>query len=358
MRMYDMTSAVLKPAGVTAGDVASLTPLTGGTYNTVTRVRLTDGRSWVVKVPPPATTGALMRYEHGLLAGEVTYYRAASSAGEPAAGVVPQILHHSLAPTGTGPFLVMSDLPGQPWNEIADTLTETESCSLRRGLGRIVAQLHTVTGPGGFGYPAEPFGPPVPTWRRAFTAMTGAVLADAETYRPWLPRPVAEIRAVLDAAAPVLDGVTRPALVHFDLWQGNILVTGGPGARRVGGVIDGERMFWGDPAADFVPLALLGDLEEDADFLTGYAEQAGRPVVFDASLRLRLALYRSYLYLIMLVETVPRQTPDQHRAWLREEVGPRLCAALDAVGSSARPPYGEAARPGEGLSRPAAGSDA
>lgn len=47
--------------------------------------------------------------------------------------------------------------------------------------------------------------------------MTEAVLADAETYRARLPYPVGDIRTALAGAAPVLDEVTRPALVHFDL---------------------------------------------------------------------------------------------------------------------------------------------
>lgn len=141
----------------------------------------------------------------------------------------------------------------------------------------------------------------------------------------------------LDAASYVLDDVTRPALVHFDLWQGNILVAGEPGARRIGGIIDGERMFWGDPAADFVSLALFGDMEEDKDFLAGYGESApGGPVEFDASLRLRLALYRAYLYLIMLVETVPREADAEQLAWTWNEVAPRLEVALDEVESALR----------------------
>ncbi len=51
-----------------------------------------------------------------------------------------------------------------------------------------------------------------------------------------------------------------PVLVHFDLWPGNILVERpAAGEARIGGLVDGERMFWGDPLADFVSLALLGE---------------------------------------------------------------------------------------------------
>ncbi len=259
--------------------------LTGGTYNTVTRVTFADGRDWVVKTPPPHSTG--LRYEERLLVGEAVFYEAAAAVdGAP----VPRIVHAEPDPgSPTGAHVVMTACPGRPWSDLADELTESERRRLRTEFGALVGRLHTVTGTDGFGYPGLPLGPLAPTWREAFTAMTGAVLDDAETYAARLPRPAAEIRTLLGSAAYVLDDVERPALVHFDLWEGNVLLTGEPGARTIGGIIDGERMFWGDPAADLVSTALLGDIEVDGDFLAGYASGAGAPVVFTASLRLRLA---------------------------------------------------------------------
>ncbi|MGW2846589.1 phosphotransferase family protein [Streptomyces sp. NPDC001274] len=158
---------------------------------------------------------------------------------------------------------------------------------------------------------------------------------DAERSAAWLPRPLAEIGALLAAASGVLDDVTRPALVHFDLWQGNLLLAGEPGDRRVSGLIDGERMFWGDPVADFVSLALFADMEDDTACLAGYAD-AGGAVVFDGPVRLRLALYRAYLYLIMLVEVEPRQAGEADLTWVRSHVGPQLVAALEDVESGLR----------------------
>ncbi|WP_433401270.1 phosphotransferase family protein [Streptomyces sp. CA-146814] len=342
--MSDQTSTsplprILRSLGVGDRGLASATPLTGGTYNTVTRVTLTDGRDWVVKTPPPHSGG--LRYERNLLVNEATFYTAAAQAGI-RGSVIPHVVHSEPDPTApTGAYLVMTACPGRPWYELdaaedaGDKARLRDEARLRTELGCLVGRLHTITGSGGFGYPAAPFGPPAATWRTAFTAMTEAVLADAVTYRAPLPYPVDRIRTVLAHAAPVLDDVTRPALVHFDLWQGNLLVTGEPGARAVGGIIDGERMFWGDPVADFVSLALFGELEEDREFLTGYAEGSGRAVEFSDSVRLRLALYRSYLYLIMLVETVPRGVGSEAAEETRQLVAPHLVAALDAVSRAA-----------------------
>ncbi|MEK8144365.1 aminoglycoside phosphotransferase family protein [Streptomyces sp. M10(2022)] len=264
----DRTAAVLRAVGVTEAEIAACVPLTGGTYNTITRVTLTDGRDWVVKIPPPHPPG--LSYERDLLVNEVTFCTVAPAVG---GATIPQIVHSELD-TGAvaGAYLVMSLCPGKPWHELADGLSEGEERRLRGEFGRIVGRLHTVTGPAGFGYPAESVGPLAATWREAFTAMAGAVLADASRYAARLPRPVAEIRRLLENASYVLDDVTRPALVHFDLWQGNLLVDGAPGARRLSGIIDGERMFWGDPVADLVSTALFGDVEKDSDFLAGYAK--------------------------------------------------------------------------------------
>ncbi|MFF2060617.1 phosphotransferase family protein [Streptomyces sp. NPDC058200] len=315
--------AAVGAAGLPAGEVTRCEPLSGGTYNALFRVSLRDGREWVVKVPPPESRPGL-GYERDLLRGEVAFYTAVGAVdGVP----VPEVVRYACDPTAaTGAFLIMSALPGAPWHERDGELAPEERAGLRRELGGLVARTHTVTGPG-FGYPALPLGPLAGTWREAFAAMMAGLLDDAERYGARLPRSPAVIRALTAEVSGVLDEVTVPVAVHFDLWQGNVLLDGRAGARTVSGIVDGERMFWGDPLADFVSLALLGDIEEDKDFLAGYAAAGGR-AEFDAPARLRLALYRCYLYLIMLVEVVPRGYPDGRREWAWRHVAPQLEAAL------------------------------
>jgi aminoglycoside phosphotransferase (APT) family kinase protein len=157
--------------------------------------------------------------------------------------------------------------------------------------------------------------------------MVNAILADAETFAVTLPASIAAIREWFDARAAVLDEVTTPALVHFDLWDGNILVESGSAGLRIGALIDGERAFWGDPLAEFVSLALYGDIEGDTAFLRGYRDGGGT-VTFDFAARQRLSLYRAYLYLIMWVETVPRGASPELLDRLRGRVFAPLAAAF------------------------------
>ncbi len=326
-------AAVLAACSITAHDVIDYAPLAGGTYNTVSRVTLRDGQRLVVKLPPDNDAGSTLTYEHDLLRAEVDYYQAAAAIpGTP----VPHVLHTGLGPGKLVAGLVMTERPGTPWHEAEATLSTGERAALREELGTVVARLHTLTGPG-FGYPGRPLGRPLAdTWREAFTAMMEALLADAERYHARLPTPVADLRKVFAAGAEVLDDVTRPALVHFDLWPGNLLLDGDPGGdRRLSGLIDGERMFWGDPVAEFVSLALFDNLERDEAFLGGYAA-AGGAADFDDSVRRRLALYRCYLYLIMLIEVVPRRSSPGQRDWVWRHAGGALMAALKELSAEHR----------------------
>ncbi|MFC8372407.1 phosphotransferase family protein [Streptomyces sp. NPDC057238] len=318
---WERARRVLAEAGLPPDALTGVRPLSGGTYNTVEELLLADGSRYVLKVPPaPAVPG--LRHERRLLVSEADFCAGAAEAGVPAPHAV------SVGGDTSVPYLLMTACPGEPWTRAEPA--DGERAALRTELGRQVARLHRVTGPG-FGYPSGALGPLAPDWRTAFTAMTDAVLADARDYGARLPRPVDEVAAVIRTAAGALDEVTVPVLVHFDLWPGNILVERpAAGEARIGGLIDGERMFWGDPLADFVSLALLGDIRTDQAFLAGYGEAGGR-AVFDTAARVRLALYRAYLYLIMLTETVPRASGDEHERWLRATVAPELEAALEEI---------------------------
>ncbi|GAA2767899.1 aminoglycoside phosphotransferase family protein [Streptomyces paradoxus] len=316
---WERARHVLQEADLDPGRLAHLAPMAGGTYNTVEELRLTDGSRYVLKVPPPAAAPGL-RHERGLLVSEAAFYRSAARV---------EVTAPELVSMDEG-FLLMTACPGDPWD---GTLTGAEHASLRTELGRQVARLHRVTGPG-FGYPSGALGPLAPDWRTAFTGMIDAVLDDARRYGARLPRPVDAVARTAASAYDVLDEVTVPCLVHFDLWRGNILVDRPDGEARIGGLIDGERMFWGDPLADFVSLALLGDIRRDEEFLAGYRE-AGGLAAFDTPARLRLALYRAYLYLIMLTETVPRRAGEEQERWVQERVAPELVAALDEIAEAA-----------------------
>jgi aminoglycoside phosphotransferase (APT) family kinase protein len=315
-------TAALAGAGVSWDRVAGSRLLTGGTFNAVHLVSLADGTRLVVKIPPGPDT-PLLRYEQGILGTEALYYRLAGQCRDVTVPAVVAVETNGAA----GGYLVMTECPGSPWPELAPQPSGAQRDELRAALGGQVARLHTITGPG-FGYPSGAVGPLRETWRAAFLDMVNAVLEDAGRFTVTLPRSAAGVQDWFTARAAVLDEVTSPALVHFDLWDGNILVESTSAGHRIGALIDAERAFWGDPLAEFVSLALFGDIEEDSSFLDGY-RAVGGTVTFDDATRQRLSLYRAYLYLIMWVEAVPREASRERLDWLHGRVFQPLSATLD-----------------------------
>ncbi len=267
--------------------VVAAAELTGGGFATVWRLTVRNGRhvrDVVLKVGPAPGT-RLLSYEAGLAAAEADYYRRV-----PAGVPVPQVL-------GDGPdWLLVTHLPGVALSELGGQ----DTARARYATGAALARVHTVTGPR-FGYP-EPR-PGGRTWPAAFAAIIEALLGDAVAWDVAVPAD--RIRAAVARHHDRLAAVDRPALLHVDLWDGNVLVGADGGLT---GLVDGERHLYGDPLLDAVSPALFRRIEDEPDqpFLRGYADTAGAPLELDP---VRLALYRMHLYLIMVVELPSRGQP-------------------------------------------------
>lgn len=289
-------------------ELREYTPFTDGTFSSVFALTLADGRRLVLKVAPdPELT--LMRYETDLVHTEIEFYRRAASVGFP----LPR-LHAADADLG---YLLLERLPGQSLDTARETLAPERLERVRHELGAACARLGAVTGPL-FGYPRRDGRTRSRSWRTSFLAMVDDVLADAEDFAQELPAPATTVARILRRHAALLDEVTTPTLVHFDIWDGNVFVAPADPAgdgHQVTGVIDGERAFYGDPIAELVSLALLTEPEHQPGLLPGFL---GRPLTENE--RTRLRMYRVYLYLIMATEGAPRGFDPAEHAETRRHV--------------------------------------
>jgi aminoglycoside phosphotransferase (APT) family kinase protein len=288
--------------------------LTDGWFNAVFRIRTGDGRPAVAKIAPLPGTPVL-RYERGIMSTEAMFCRQAGALrGVP----VPELL-------GEGPgFLVMSEIAGAPWAKAAGSLGARERGALLRELGQIIARLHALPCPDGrFGCPAPEAGLLAADWPAAFTAMVGAILEDAARWDSPIGISPAKVRELIAGGAGALGEVREvrevreASLAHFDLWPGNVFISGT--RPRVTGIIDHERAFWGDPAAELVSPEICGPAGPGSALAAGYAE-AGGQLTFTPALRHRLALYRLYFGLILVVECGPRGYTPDHVTWCRSRL--------------------------------------
>ncbi|MBW9204322.1 fructosamine kinase family protein [Mumia sp. zg.B53] len=211
--------------------VVATTPVAGGDTNTATRLRLTDGRSAVLKTRP--------QVPHDFYTAEAEGLQWLGEAGAP----VPQVLGVS------ADCLVVSWIePGKATADAAESL------------GRALAATHRA-GADEFGYPRDGYiglaplpNKPAPTWTEFYT--TRRIL-------PYLKVAVDRGAMTTEDAAPVEEVVRRiddfagppepPARIHGDLWSGNVVWS------------TEDRAFLIDPAAhgchretDLAMLALFG----------------------------------------------------------------------------------------------------
>ncbi|MEV0459940.1 phosphotransferase family protein [Catellatospora methionotrophica] len=323
--MRSITKPVLSDADITRlirqglGDDVVVTEheeFTDGFFNAAHAVRLSDGREVVLKVAPKKGL-TMLTYEVDLMHAEIEFFQRAATAGLP----LPRMWH---ADADTG-VMVMERLRGTSLEQAKHTMAAEHLLAVRHELGRIGAAITTVTG-AHFGYPRRDGRTRSVSWRASFLCFIDDILADATaTDRP-LPRPAARIRELVLRHAPLLDAVTVPALVHYDLWDGNVFVLPDGDGWRVEGIIDGERAFYGDPLAELVSLTSFAPQDQAAAVVDGFLGRALHP-----DEEIRLAMYRVYLWLILVAETAVRGYPEQENAELLAWSSERLAKDLGAL---------------------------
>lgn len=155
-------TAALAGAGVSWDQVADCRSLAGGTFNTVYLVELADGTGLVIKIPPGPDTPVL-RYERGILETEALYYRLAGQCRDV---TVPAVIAVDAA-DATGGYLVTTRCPGSPWPDLISLPGGAERNELRAEVGRQVARLHTIAGPGSATHPRRS------AWTGSLTGCSG-----------------------------------------------------------------------------------------------------------------------------------------------------------------------------------------
>jgi aminoglycoside phosphotransferase (APT) family kinase protein len=269
-----------------------------GFFNAAHALEFADGRHVVVKVAPDKDL-KLLRYEVDLMATEIECFERGLAAGVPMPA-----LHYG---DPEGGVMIIDRLKGTVLPKARDEISKEDILVVRREIGALSARFATVTGER-FGYPRKDGRTVADTWSESFLAMIADVLADIEEHGSPLPRPAEDIAKLVAAERDLLDEVIRPALVHFDLWDGNVFVERVESGWRVEAFIDGERAFYGDPIAEIVSLA-FGPDEETAAAVDGFL---GRELT--AGEERRLALYRIYLMLILIAECDVRGFDEEQTA--------------------------------------------
>ncbi|NUT34400.1 MAG: aminoglycoside phosphotransferase family protein [Hamadaea sp.] len=293
---------------------------TDGYYNAAHGVSLSDGREVVLKVAPLPEVKVLT-YEFDIMRAEIEFFARAEAAGVP----VPKLWH---ADPDSG-YLIMERIDGVSLAKAKEEMSAEEKLPLRRRIGELCSRIAGVPGEL-FGYPRRDGRTRSTSWRESFLQIVADILADAAAGDRELPRTASEITALMRRHAHLLDEVTEPRLIHFDLWDGNVFVRRTEDGWDVAGFIDGERALYGDPLVELVSLTSFVDGEEKAAVVDGFL---GRPLT--EAEEVRLCMYRCYLWLILLAELGFRGYPAETEKGVIAWATPLLVADLARLDEAA-----------------------
>lgn len=306
-----MVARAYGPDAVPDGD-AWVDELGHGWFNVVYRLSLADGRQVALKIAPPSDV-EVMTYEHGAMRTELEALRlVAAHTGVPVPTVDHADLDHDLVDAD---YFFMPYVAADNLDIVRGDLSPSDAESYQAALGAANRELNTILGPA-FGPITAPSHA---TWRAAFTAMFDDVLDDGRRRGVELGRPYDDVRAVLTAHGHLLDDVTEPSYVEWDLWAGNVLVQDG----EIVCLIDHERALFGDP---LIEVGFAGLLTPSFGDSTAFVRGYGRGPLTEPE-QVRRRLYTLYLALVMTIETVYRGHTDPGQYdWARERVDEVMAA--------------------------------
>ena len=215
-----------------------------GKFNTSYRLDFDHRPSVILRVAPP-TNALLFQHEIGLLKREHSVQQRLNRLSEKFPVNLAADFSRKLIDRD---YVFQNVVPGELWSLMQHELTGEQNEQLWWELASIVKRIHQLEN--------DQFGFPQPRmqhqyWGDAMIEWIAGMVKDLEKYRINCEG-AKELLEKVTIGRCYLDDVTTPTLVHGDLWPKNILVQRSEGQVEISGVLDAERAFWGEPAAEWI----------------------------------------------------------------------------------------------------------
>lgn len=296
-----------------------LKALKGGCFNLSYRVELEKGEAVIIKIGPPAEV-ELLSYESDMMSTELWIHHLIEENPQVR---VPRILYSDLScEIIPYPFFIMSALKGCPLNTL-ENVPEKDKVKIYKTLARFMAEIHRIKGDH-FGYALMRDELKEKDYFQAYLHMVQVILSDGKKRHIRLPVEEERLLECIHRHQNAFAEVKEAVLVHYDLWAGNLFVDQNKqGEWELEAIIDFERGFYGDPAADFIQVLAHVDLEKDSWFLEEYNRVAEKPFELTDEAKNRVDLFWMYLCLIMVIESYYRDVAGsftEQRIWAEKEL--------------------------------------
>lgn len=233
----------------TATIARSFALLQGGLFNTTYRIQLENASysDVILRLAPEraemvagSVSDPLFSFERTMMAAEPAVYEYYRNAGIPAPNIIACDDSGSIIPRT---YMFMEFIPSKQLDHAS--ISDIDKERLYHQLGAYTAIMHQVEG-ASFGWPqVDGSIKGSDQWSEvlhSFAEETALKAAQAE----YMPGVGEEITAIFMKNKDLFDQVTRPVLVHNDLWEANVLVHEENGELNIAAIIDGDRSMFAD----------------------------------------------------------------------------------------------------------------
>lgn len=312
IQIQNITNAAFKETCIKFEEVVN------GFYNAIYRLYLND-RIVYLKIAPGEDID-ILTYEKDIMSRECRVYEICEEIGIP----VPHILYHDnskkIIPSE---YYIMSEIKGLTLFELKDEIIDKSSYYIE--LMEYIAKLHKQKA-STFGYDSQDVH--FETYGETILNMFDNVRKDAMKKDLVFPEHINNLLNKLHEYTDLLSKLKIPSILHYDLWDGNIMINEG----RITGIIDAERSFNGHPIADFVCMS-FNILDDEYDYLIPvYNQYSDYKIVKDKETIILYYIHKAYLFFIMYVECSYRDIKgsfDWQRNWADEELKKMLSILIE-----------------------------
>jgi len=261
--------------------IRSATELAGGRYNITIGITVGDGRRLVLRAAP--TEPQQFRSEWHLMRNELAAAPVIRSVAP-----IPDTLAYDFSHRVIDrDLLLQSWSPGAPATDALAVGGDPAAVTIWRQIGDILARFHQRVGQD-FG---RFIGRRSDNWSDQLAATFDSLGRDFEQVA-LDPTPIRRCLRTISRRRDLLDAV-EPRLVHGDLGPGNVMVRSATDPTIIG-LIDCDRSWWGDPAADWTfYLVNRRRPQQQAAFWSGYGASASHADDGAGDIRSWLYLARS-----------------------------------------------------------------
>lgn len=290
-KQTEKTIQLMAKAAFPDSEVTSIKELTEGMCNVTYQVGLGNGRESILKIAAKGEAGRISN-EVNLMEAEVRAMELVKKSG---LVKVADIYYYDCSKTiCDSDYFFMEKLEGDNLFLTKENLSRKEIAQINYEIGQIARKLTDIKNQQ-FGFLGD---------KQRYNSlydfvhrMLSNLIEDATKAEIVLGINTDKLLEKLAHDKSYFDEVTKPTLVHWDMWEGNIFVKEG----HVAGIIDWERAMWGEPYMD----DRFRRHTRGADFLRGYGQ-----IEFSSSEITRIIWYDILLYLTMMIEVTYRKYDD------------------------------------------------